>query len=45
MPAHTGQQYIDGLRNQPRDIFIGGEQVQDVTTHQGLSGGAASIAA
>ena len=45
MPARTGHQYLDGLRNQPREVFIGGERVQDVTTHQGLSGGASSIAA
>ena len=45
MPARTGQQYLDGLKTQPREVFIGGERVHDVTTHKGLSGGASSIAA
>src|SRR5262249_29385683 len=44
MPARTGQQYIDGLKAQEREIWLGGERVRDVTTHPGLSGGVAAIA-
>src|SRR5271170_5130024 len=44
MPARTGQQYIDGLRDQERDIWLGGERVRDVTRHKGLAGGVRAIA-
>src|SRR5712692_8251273 len=44
MPARTGQQYINGLREQEREVWLGGERVRDVTTHQGLSGGVRAIA-
>ena len=44
MPARTGQQYIDGLRAQEREVWLGGERVNDVTTHQGLAGGVRAIA-
>jgi 4-hydroxyphenylacetate 3-monooxygenase len=44
MPARTGQQYIDGLRAQEREIWLGGERVKDVTTHPGLAGGVKAIA-
>ena len=44
MPARTGQQYIDGLRAQEREIWLGGERVKDVTRHTGLSGGVKAIA-
>ena len=33
MPAKSGQQYIDGLRANPAEVWIRGERVQDVTTH------------
>ena len=45
MPARTGQQYLDGLRSQPREVWLGGERVKDVTTHPGLRNGAQSVAA
>jgi len=45
MPARTGQQYIDGLREQEREVWLGGERVRDVTTHKGLSGGVRAVAA
>ncbi|MGE3918487.1 MAG: 4-hydroxyphenylacetate 3-hydroxylase family protein, partial [Hyphomicrobiaceae bacterium] len=45
MPARTGRQYLDGLRSQGREIWLGGERVRDVTTHPGLAGGARAIAA
>ena len=44
MPARTGQQYIDGLKAQQREVWLGGERVRDVTTHPGLSGGVKAIA-
>jgi len=44
MPARTGQQYIDGLRAQEREVWLGGERVRDVTKHQGLAGGVRTIA-
>ncbi len=45
MPARTGRQYLTGLREQEREVWIGGERVKDVTTHPGLAGGARAIAA
>ena len=44
MPARTGQQYLQGLQEQERDIWLGGERVKDVTTHPGLRHGAEAIA-
>ena len=44
MPARTGQQYIEGLRAQEREVWLGGERVKDVTRHKGLSGGVRAIA-
>lgn len=34
MGARTGQQFIDGLRAEPREVYIEGELVRDVTTHR-----------
>ncbi len=45
MPARTGRQYIEGLRAQEREVWLGGERVRDVTSHPGLAGGVKSIAA
>jgi 4-hydroxyphenylacetate 3-monooxygenase len=45
MPARTGKQYLAGLREQEREIWLGGERVKDVTTHPGLRNGARAIAA
>ena len=45
MPARTGRQYLNGLREQEREVWLGGERVKDVTTHPGLAGGARAIAA
>ena len=45
MPARTGAEYINGLRERPRDIRIGGERITDVTTYPGFRNGALSIAA
>jgi 4-hydroxyphenylacetate 3-monooxygenase len=45
MPARNGKQYLQGLREQEREVWINGERVKDVTTHPGLAGGARAIAA
>ncbi|MGE3536003.1 MAG: 4-hydroxyphenylacetate 3-monooxygenase, oxygenase component [Candidatus Tectimicrobiota bacterium] len=45
MPARTGQAYLQGLREQEREIWLGGARVKDVTTHPGLRHGAQAIAA
>jgi 4-hydroxyphenylacetate 3-monooxygenase len=45
MGARTGRQYIEGLRAQPREVWLSGERVKDVTTHPGLAGGVRAIAA
>ncbi|HXT81710.1 MAG TPA: 4-hydroxyphenylacetate 3-monooxygenase, oxygenase component [Acetobacteraceae bacterium] len=44
MPARTGQQYLTGLREQEREVWLRGERVADVTTHPGLANGARAIA-
>ena len=45
MPAKTGQQYIDGLRESPAEVWMRGERIKDVTTHPALKGGVGSVAA
>src|SRR5713101_5853320 len=45
MPARTGQQYITGLKERPREVWIDGQRVQDVTTHPALRNGVKSVAA
>jgi 4-hydroxyphenylacetate 3-monooxygenase len=45
MPARTGQDYIKGLQAQPREVWLGGERVADVTTHPALRHGVRAIAA
>jgi 4-hydroxyphenylacetate 3-monooxygenase len=45
MPARTGKDYLTGLREQPREIYLGGQRVHDVTTFPGLANGARSVAA
>src|SRR5919198_4443091 len=45
MPARTGKQYLAGLREQEREVWLGGERVEDPTTHPGLRNGARAIAA
>ena len=44
MPARTGQQYISGLREQKREVWLRSERVKDVTTHPGLQNGMHAIA-
>lgn len=43
MAARSGAQYLKGLRD-GRDIWCGGERVQDVTTHPAFAAGAHAIA-
>jgi len=45
MPARTGQDYVKGLHEHPRDVWIDGERVTDVTTHPALRNGMRAIAA
>ena len=45
MPARTGQEYITGLRDRPREVWLNGERVKDVTTHPALRNGVRSVAA
>lgn len=44
MPARTGQEYLKGLQEQPKEVHIRGQKVDDVTKFPGLDRGAASIA-
>jgi len=45
MPARTGQEYINGLKEHPREVWIDGDRVEDVTTHPALRNGVKSVAA
>ena len=45
MAARTGRVYLEALRDQDREVWLGGERVKDVTTHPGLARGAQAIAA
>ena len=45
MPARTGQEYINGLKEHPREVWVDGERVEDVTTHPALRNGVKSVAA
>jgi 4-hydroxyphenylacetate 3-monooxygenase len=44
MGARTGRQYLTGLKQQERQVWLRGEPVQDVTSHPGLANGARAIA-
>ncbi len=44
MPARTGQDYLNGLRQRKPEVWLRGERVTDVTTHAGLANGARAIA-
>ena len=45
MPARTGQEYITGLKERPREVWLNGERIKDVTTHPALCNGVESVAA
>lgn len=44
VPLRTGQQFLDAIRDDGRNVFVDGERVQDVTTHPAFAGAARSIA-
>jgi 4-hydroxyphenylacetate 3-monooxygenase oxygenase component len=44
MAARTGEQFLAGLRSRPREIWVDGERIGDVTAHPKLAGAARSLA-
>ncbi len=44
MGARTGRQFLDGLRAAKAEIWLGGERIEDVTTHPATRNAARSIA-
>ena len=44
MAARTGQEYLNGLQEQAREIYLDNQRVEDVTTFPGLANGARSVA-
>ena len=44
MAARTGAEYVDGLRSDGREVWLGGERVQDVTAHPAFKGSLQGIA-
>ena len=44
MPARTGAQYIQGIRDRSAEVYISGERVKDVTAHPAFSGGLRTVA-
>jgi 4-hydroxyphenylacetate 3-monooxygenase len=44
LSARTGGEFLKGLQARPRDVWVGGERVSDVTTHPALAGPARSMA-
>jgi 4-hydroxyphenylacetate 3-monooxygenase len=45
MPARSGDQYLQGLRDRPGEVWLSGQRIPDVTAQPGLSSGARSVAA
>ncbi len=45
MPVRTGEEYLQGLRDRPPEVWVGGQRVRDVTSHPGFANGARSVAA
>ena len=43
MPARTGKQFLDGLK-QPREIWVGNEKVSDIADHPAFRGAAEELA-
>jgi 4-hydroxyphenylacetate 3-monooxygenase len=41
--ARTGRDYLDALRSREDEIYIGGERVQDVTTHPAFANAAQTV--
>ena len=44
MGARTGRQFLDGLRAAKAEIWLGGERIEDVTTHPATRNAARSVA-
>ena len=44
MPARSGKQYLQGLKDNSAEVWLEGERVRDVTSHPGLRRGAQSVA-
>ena len=44
MPIRTGEQFIAGLRAHPRDVWVKGQRVADVTRHPAFAGSIAQLA-
>ena len=44
MGARTGEEFLAGLRSRGREVWLGGERVDDVTAHPELAGAARSLA-
>ncbi len=44
MPARTGAQYIQGLRERPPNLYMSGKKVKDPTEQPGLQGGINTMA-
>lgn len=44
MAARTGEEFLQGLREQPREVYIEGELVRDVTAHRAFKNVLQSIA-
>ena len=42
--ARTGAQYLDGLRSDGREVWMGGERIDDVVGHPLLGGAARGLA-
>ena len=42
--ARTGKEYLEGIREDGRDLWLNGTRVDDVTTHPALRGAARSVA-
>ncbi len=44
MGIRGGQQFLDGLRRQPREVWVSGERVEDVTSHPAFAPAARALA-
>jgi 4-hydroxyphenylacetate 3-monooxygenase len=44
MGARTGKEFLEGLRGDNRELWMGDERITDVTTHPYLCGGAQALA-
>jgi 4-hydroxyphenylacetate 3-monooxygenase len=45
MAARTGEEFLKGLRARPRELWLEGAKVEDVTEHPAFAGAAAALAA